>query len=297
MQIQTSGGFQNIPDNSGSPTALNNYEVVDLLESALNLIGVGVSGNLYADKDITKANKFLNMMLGQWQQRGYMSPCRIEQKCLSTGQRVYLIGPGGNIDIPIRPTKITACYVRLLFKDIPPNDFPEDFSKQYAESYANGDNDNRLFIDYPLTPLSSYEEYTRIGIKQLKTFPRYYFYNPRSPVGELLLFPVPMLNYFELHVVYPEFLSGNIKLNTQLNLPPEYWEAVVYSLAVRLATVYGVASPQMQEIINIAENAENTILTSNLKIQESLLPPCCASTGDNGATINPATFISGGWAR
>ena len=91
MQIQTSNGYENIPNNSGSPTALNNYQVVDLLESALSLIGIGVSGNLYAHPDITKANKFLNMMLAQWQQRGYMSPCRMDQYCLSSGNIKYLI--------------------------------------------------------------------------------------------------------------------------------------------------------------------------------------------------------------
>lgn len=297
MQIQTSNGYENIPNNSGSPTALNNYQVVDLLESTLSLIGIGVSGNLYAHPDITKANKFLNMMLAQWQQRGYMSPCRMDQYCLSSGNIKYLIGPGGDIDIPIRPTKVTACYVRLLFNNIPHTEDNAEYTAQFSDQFQNaGDKAGDIFIDYPLIQLSSYEEYSRIGLKQLITFPRWYFYNPTSPCGELFLYPVPMINYFQVHIVFPEFLPGNIQLDTQLNLPPEYWEAVVYSLAVRLAGVYGVTSPQMAEIIRIAENAQRTILASNLKIEESLLPACCASAGNNRATISSAGFYSGGWA-
>lgn len=304
MQIETSNGYENIPNNSGSPPALNSYPVINLLEYALKLIGIGVTGNLWASKDIANANQCLNMLLAQWQQNGYLSPCRVDNFCLSTGNIKTFIGPGGDIDIPIRPSQITACYCRLMYSHVKENgetntqeqqEFTDQFTGQFQN--VNGQETDDLFIDYPLAPLASYEEYSRIGIKQLKTFPRYFFYNPTFPLGTLYVYPVPRLRYFQIHIVYPEFLNGNILLNTQLSLPPEYWKAVVYTLALELGILYGVTSPQTELIAQIAKNAQEIVRNSNLRLDESLLPECCDNGRHGYASINPATFISGGWAR
>ena len=303
MQIETSNGYENIPNNSGSTPALNSYPVINLLEYALKLIGIGVTGNLWASKDISNANQCLNMLLAQWQQKGYMSPCRVDNFCLSNGNVKLFVGPGGDIDVPIRPTQVTACYARLMYGHIKENgennDSVQEYTEQFSGQFQTGnDSDNYdLFIDYPLAPLSSYEEYSRIGIKQLKTFPRYFFYNPTFPLGTLYAYPVPRSGFFQIHIVYPEFLNGNVLLNTQLSLPPEYWKAVVYTLALELAALYGVTTPQFNTIVQVAKDAQEVVRNSNLRIDESLLPPCCDNSRHGSATINPATFMSGGWAR
>ena len=291
MQINTSQGMTNIPDDIGSTTGLNSYLVSDLLEMALRQLGIGVHGNILAPKDLENANMMLNTMLAQWQNKGFLSPCRVDMAFKCTGKKKYFVGPGGDLDIPIRPAKLTAAYCRLLEGENPtPN---QEFTEQYSNQFKNGDlGTETLTLDYPLQFISSYEEYAQIPLKNIATFPAYIYYNPAYPLGEVYLYPVAYANVFACHIVYPEFLNGNIQLDTQLAIPPEYWEGIIYGLAVRLCVIYGKRPDPT--LVQLATNAERVIRLSNFKIGRMRLPRAVTDAGSSTAGTSYQIF-NGYW--
>ena len=291
MQIATSQGQVKVPNNIGSTTGLNSYLVSDLLEMALKQIGVGVHGNSLAPEDLKNANMLLNTMLAQWQNSGFLSPCRVDMAFQCTGKKKYLIGPGGDLDIPIRPAKLTAAYCRLLNGATAEKN--QEFSDQYNDQFQNGENSTQtVTLDYPLQFIKSYEEYAQIPLKNIATFPAYIYYNPSYPLGEVYLYPVAYANVFSCHIVYPEFLNGNIKLDTQLSLPPEYWEGIIYGLAVRLSVVYGKRPDPV--LAQLAEDSERVIRLSNFRIGRMRLPRAVTSCGSSTAGTSYEIF-NGYW--
>jgi len=229
-------------NNGGTPNATTGYLVSDLVGLALEQLGVGVGGQNADPQGLDSGVMHLNMMLAQWQRREWLVPNLTDVFCMATGKSVYYVGPGGDIDMPVRPAKVMGAYARLLFNggaavdgDFSANDFdPSDFV----------DNDDGLSaanpIDYPLTEIPSYQDYAALGLKGLKTWPSYYFYNPAFPLGEFRPWPIPAGgNTWQLHLIIAQPLPSNLKADTPLNLPPEYWDAVMWCLAARLAPSYG----------------------------------------------------------
>jgi hypothetical protein len=89
--------------------------------------------------------------------------------------------------------------------------------------------------------IESWEDYNRIALKQLKTFPGYVFYDPAWPLGNLFPCPVPNASIYALFVTYkeqlpPMFLTGG----TVVNLPYPYYRAMIKNLAMELRAKYGI---------------------------------------------------------
>jgi len=50
-------------------------------------------------------------------------------------------------------------------------------------AYARQLNTGGLIVSYPLRPIWSYEDYARIALKDLNTFPQYFFYDGHFLLG------------------------------------------------------------------------------------------------------------------
>lgn len=264
----------------------------DLIGLALRNIGVGAMGTTPGPQDIADAIMSLNMMLGQWQQRRWLVPNLVDRCFMSTGASVYSIGPGGDLNLATRPTQVISAYARLAQAGfVATND--GGFTPQFAEGQFDTANDalaTSMPIDYQLTPIQSYENYASIALKGLKTFPSAYHYNPAFPNGELRVWPIPQQGLWEIHLLIPEVLSNNLTASTQLNLPPEYMEAIVWNLACRLAPAYGQeASPTA---IALARTALNTIQVANTQIPTLAIPGAISPyRGGNRVVTSPGAFI------
>jgi hypothetical protein len=222
---------------SGATTAL------DLITLALKDIGALGIGQAISADDTADALATLNMMLGQWQGERLSVYHLVDTAIASTGAQAYSVGNGGDFSIQ-RPIAINAAYARLNAGSATP-------------------------IDYPVTIIDSREDYSRIALKALQSFPSYAYYDPAFPLGNLIYYPIPN-NTFELHIVTMEALPQFATPATVINLPPEYMTAIRYNLAMFLAPSYQI-DPQ-RTLIGLAVNAKRIVKRMNTSIQAMQMP-------------------------
>lgn len=162
-------------------------DFVTLAMKEAGVIGLGQTPN---SEDINNCYTLLIRMLAQWQKRRWIVPNLIDVYATANGAISNLIGPGQYYNT-LRPDKIQAAY----------------FKHRNA-----GVND----VSYPLIPIWSYEDYSQISLKQLVTWPTYYFYDNAYPYGNVFIWPIPDNNY-EIHLIVKgpigfivELLAGDI---------------------------------------------------------------------------------------
>lgn len=204
---------------------------------------------------ITEAQARLQWMLQQWARKRWLIYALKTYEVVSTGALSYSVGPGGDIDTgstSSRPDKIESAFLRQL-----------------TQSQPNQ-------IDYPLEILQSKEDYNRIALKELKSFPSVVFYDPSFPRGQLYAWPVPQANIYAVEATFKEQLP-TVFANTSvvLSLPFEYYGAILYNLAMRLRTRYGIPSFPGDTLPGMARDSLNVLRGANSAIAR-------LTTGDLG---------------
>jgi hypothetical protein len=122
----------------------------------------------------------------------------------------------------------------------------------------------------PLTVLQAREDYDRIALKQLASFPSYIFYDPVYPAGVLYPWPIPQASIYEIFVITKVELAAITSLATEINLPPEYQAALHYNLCARLRPAYQL--PPDPSIVALAKDALNTVRGANTQIPRAVMP-------------------------
>ncbi|AOJ99926.1 hypothetical protein [Burkholderia vietnamiensis] len=218
--------------------------LLDLGTLSLKDIGALGIGQSISPDDTADMLATANMMLGEWQGERLSVYHLVETVIQSTGAQSYTVGPGGNFNTPAWPFKINAAYARL-----------------------NAGSPNP--IDYPVKIIGAREDYARIALKSLVSFPSYAFYDSTFPLGNLFMFPVPNSS-FELHIVTLEALPQFVTPADDINLPPEYMAAIRYNLAIWLCGSYQLDPPRMVE--KLAGSTKRVIKRMNLQIQSMSMP-------------------------
>ena len=194
---------------------------LDILSLALLDAGIIGQGQTASAEDTNNAYTRLQWMVEQWQRKRYLVFHLLNLTVTSTGQTTpYTIGPGGQFSIGTRPDRLEN----------------GNFFRQLVQSSPNQ-------VDYRLELLESYEDYNRIVLKQLTTFPGYVFYDPAYPLGKLYFWPVPQASIYLMNVLVKATLIDIITatgLTTPLDatLPNEYFQALYLSLAEILRSAY-----------------------------------------------------------
>lgn len=217
---------------------------VDLITLALKDIGAIGIGQSISAEDTFDALDTLNMMLGQWATERLSVYHLVDTSKQSTGAQSYTVGAGGDFNIT-RPVKINAAYARL----------------------TNGGAGNA--VDYTISIIDTREDYSRISVKSLSSFPEWAFYDSAFPLGNLFLYPVPNSSY-ELHIVTMDTLPQFASPSTTVNLPPAYLSAIRYCLACYLAPSYQIEP--MQSLVRLAVNAKRTVKRMNAQIPQLTMP-------------------------
>jgi hypothetical protein len=233
----------------------------DLIAQALKIAGVIGVGQAAAAEDTNDALLHLNQMISQWNRKRWLVYHLIDAALTSTGAQSYAVGTGGDFNIP-RPDRLEAAYFRQLVNDAP------------------------NLVDYPLTILASREDYSRIRLKTLSTWPETIFYDAAYPMGLVYPHPVPMAGLFELHLVTKDTLGQFATPATAVSLPPEYLAALLWNLAVRLRSAYQM--PPDAVAVAVAKDALAVIRNANTQIPRLRMP----STVVTGAPYN--IFSDGG---
>ncbi len=218
-----------------------------LIMRALKKSGVNGVGQTPSPVDLADALDDLNDMFGQWQRRRWLVTDLAEVVFSSTGKHLYTVGSDVTNDIIMtRPDRLADAFIR--------------FNPNAATSV-----DSRLGI------IESRQDYNEISLKGQQGTTTSVYYDPAFPIGRLYLWPTPVANgQTEIHLFFKsqEFLT--LGLNDNINLPPEYNEAMLYNLAARLRPSYQL--PPDPSIVAIAKSALATIRKTNAQIPELDMP-------------------------
>lgn len=225
--------------------ALTNNTFQDMITLALKNAGVIGQGQQAGAEDANTACSMMNDMIAQWQQRRYLVYHLVEQNVVCNGAQSYSIGPGGDISVAQRPAAINAAFARQTITATPNQ------------------------IDYPIRILPSREDYSRVAMKSLQSFPQWCWYDAATPLGLLYVYPV-MTNQFTLFVNFREQLQTAVALTDVITLPAEYREAIMLNLAIRLCAAYGM--PVHPALAPLAKAALETMRTINAQVPTMRLP-------------------------
>ena len=217
-----------------------------LISDALFASGVLGTGQTANADMTTRALRSLNAMLGQWTARRWLVFHLVNLTKTSTGATSYTVGPAGDFNIAARPGQIEAAFV----------------SQNIGTAQQ---------IDTPIRQLHSREAYNQIAMKQLVSYPYYFYYDAAMPLGTLYAWPNPNTGQYSLTLTVKDILASITDPSVTLNLPPEYEEALVYNLATRIRINY-----QMEVdagLLGIARSALGTIRETNAQIATLKMPP------------------------
>lgn len=268
--------------------------VGDLCTAALVESGAFGQGQTPLAQDMTDALARLQWMLQQWERQRFLVYHLVTKMITSTGAQAYSIGPNGDINTmgdfstdfgpdfqppavegtapdglapaaivgnglnpqtaPVgagwpRPDKIEAAYLRQL-----------------TQSQPNQ-------IDYPLEIIHSQEDYANIALKGLVSFPGCLFYDPAWPLGWIYPWPIPQANIYAIAVVIKEQLPSSFaSIASIINLPLEYYEAILYNLAMRLRSKYGIRTRAGDPLPNLARDSQKVLRGANTAIARLRMP-------------------------
>lgn len=226
---------------------------IDLISLIFRDSGVLGVGQALQAQDTSDAVRRINMMLSQWKRRRWLVYHLVDYSLLMDGSLFYTIGAGGDLNVA-RPNSIESAFMRQAVQSVPNQ------------------------IDYPLRLIQSYEDYSRIALKNMQAGPSWYlFYDSGYPLGKL--YPWPLAGGsaggsgpFEMHIQVKDELTAitTANLGQEIALPPEY-EQAVYSVQMQMVrSAYRL--PPDATINGLARASLETLRTSNLQIPTLNMP-------------------------
>lgn len=218
----------------------------DIIIQALKKAGILGVGQSAQAEDMTDALQDLNDMMAQWQRKRWLVYHLVDVSIVSTGQRSYTIGPGADINVTTRPDRIESAFFR-----------------QIVQSQPNQ-------IDYPLEIIEAREDYNNIALKGLTQFPMYVFYDSAFPLGVVYPWPILQASIYELHLSIKAQLSQFTSLGETIVLPLEYFAALKWNLAIRVAASYKL--PVDPALVALAKDSLNVIRNANTQIPRLRMP-------------------------
>lgn len=196
-----------------------------LLRQAIKKTGAGEIENDPSPAEFTDALESANMMLNSWTAHGLITHHIVTENFpLVIGTGSYTIGTGGVFNTS-RPNRIAGGYTR--------------------------DSSNN---DYPLTIIDR-DRYNSIVNKDVQSQPCELYYYPMFPLGVIYFDYLPDQAY-TLFIDSLKPLS-ELTLEADLNLPPEYEEAILYNLAERLCPDYNRTVPPL--VAALAQSSYNVL--------------------------------------
>lgn len=258
--------------------------VGDLCKQALReCAAVGVGQTPLAE-DINDAWFRLQTMVQQWERkRWHVYHISEYSTGPSTGQTTpYTIGPGQQIDTNTQNpwnaqfnNQFGAGGAQAPVSSARPNRIEYAFLRQLTNTQAApGTN----LVDYPLRVLQSREDYSKIALKTMVSFPGCVFLDTDWPAGKVYVYPVMQANIYELHLgIRCQLPISWPTLATKFILPFEYYGAMLYNLALRLGPKYGITPSQ--ELREAAKDSLNVLDSGNAQIAALGVPSMLTRPG------------------
>lgn len=250
--------------------------VRDICSAAIRESGALGTGQTALAEDINAVWARMQWMLQQWQRKRFLVYHLVTYLLPSTGAQFYTIGPGGNINTDVASDQWNAQFGpqfgsgaaagQQSRKSSRPDKLESAFLRQITQSQPNQ-------IDYPLGMLHAREDYNRIALKQLVSFPGWYFYDAAWPLGLLYPWPVPQANNYALGVTFKEQLPVSFpNLSITLTLPYEYYAALLYNLALRARAYYAFPTYPGDMLPGLAKDSLAVLRGANAAIAQLSIP-------------------------
>lgn len=115
-------------------------------------------------------------------------------------------------------------------------------------------------LTFPVT-IKSYQEYTKLPIKNVTSIPTNAYFQEGMPFSYLWFYPMVPQGY-SVRVVGKAYLPQYQSTSQAVILPPEYNEALIFNLALVLAPIFGQDAPI--GLITNASSALSHIKTRNV---------------------------------
>lgn len=248
----------------------------DLISLAFRAAGVVGVAQTPLPRDLADGLNLVNMMLEQWQRRRWLVYHLVDRALLMSNKKSYTIGPGADFDV-MRPDRVEAAFIR--FNPTPGQNGASDFNADFGPDFGGEpDPGNGMPIDYGLRLLESREDYNRIALKNLRSFPQYLFYDSANTWGNLFPWPIPN-NQYELHISLKEVLGQFPSLTTVITLPPEYAEAIWTNLTLRVGALYPGVAKVDPLIAAMARASLGTIRGANAQVPTLQMPRALVPRG------------------
>lgn len=233
-------------------------EIISLAMKEAGILGVGQS--LLAE-DINDGFTYLSRMLKVWQNKRWLVPALVTVNALGNNAQSNTIGSGGHWDYPVRPDKIQSAYFIQV-------------------------NTGPTPVSMPLTQLFSREDYDRITVKLLNSFPNVFYYDNAwsGGLGNVFVWPIPSATY-RVYLSIKSDLGWPTDLDSVFDLPDEYLEAIHYNLAIRLCSAYKLAVDDQTK--RLAKSSLNTVRNSNTQIPQLIMPKALQNSGRGFNIYNP----------
>ncbi len=241
----------------------------DLIKLTLKACRVLGQGQNATQQQLNDALSLLNMMMGQWARKRWLVFHLVELYVVGTGANAYALGPDGDftpagdvrwdeagiswdVNTGIRASRIESAFVRL-----------------------NAGTPGQT--DLPVSVIAAYEDWASIPAKNVQGgLPQIVFLNTGYPVATVNVWP-QLSSLYELHILVLSPLARLARLDTDINMPDEYQEALMYNLARRLMSFYGKAPDP--EINGRAIASLATVKAANTQIPLLRMPRAVLSGG------------------
>lgn len=200
------------------PTPANSITVTaqNLITAALQEIEAISPGEQVSNDDAVWVLQKLQRLIDEYNARDpLIYNVNFTVFTLPTGVQPITIGPGGNFDVNQRPVEIVNASLIL-------------------NNGTPGAND----VEVPLD-IRDDAWWAQQQIKGLEsTLPTDLYYSPAWPLGQIYLWPVPTaIN--QIRIETRQVLGQIPTFAAQFSLPPAYWNAILYRLAVSLCPSFG----------------------------------------------------------
>jgi hypothetical protein len=206
----------------------------ELIRGALRAAGGISQGETPTTVQITEAAEALNMMVKAFQADGMPLWAIKEYNIpLTGGVASYEIGLSKTINIP-KPLKVIGGFLR----------------------------NTTTGLDIPMLPLTR-QDYNSLGNKTSQGTPVQYWYDPQSTYGILTVFQVPTTTIAVdnfVRIVYQRPYEDFDASTDEPDFPQEWYEAIKFNLADRLAPEYGLPLQERQDLASRARLTKDTAL-------------------------------------
>lgn len=183
-----------------------------IIESAYSIAGITGEGEVPTTEQYTKGSNALNMMVKAFQADGMpLWAIKSYSIDLTLSAASYRIGSGQTVNTP-KPLKIIQAF----------------------------NHDTSTNVDIPIRIITR-DEYNRLGNKTTTGNPIQIFYDPQMSYGDLYVFPTAnatSVTNNQIKIFYQRPFEDFDASTDEPDFPQEWYEAITWGLAYRLAAEY-----------------------------------------------------------